>query len=165
MAENPPMGGMPPGVRAIVLAAIEEATGRGAAAVEASDLLLALTIGPGPVAEVLAEVGLDHDGLAGALRVEWEASLRYAGVAPLPAEQLAATPAHNRPRFGTSAREALVAGHRMLAHAAARRSGRRRDDERSVALGVLHAELGTVPRALELAGVDRRSLAARIRAL
>lgn len=165
--------GLPPDLREIVIAAIDEAMQCGAATVEAAHLLLALTTRRGPVVDVLAEVGLDHDGVLRALRIERDASLRYAGVEPVGDDRLVSTPSRSRPRFGTSAREALAVGHRMQSTESSLRTrpsrgggrGRRRSAVGIVALGILHAELGTMPRMLELAGIDRRTLAVRIRAL
>jgi D-alanyl-D-alanine carboxypeptidase len=60
-------------------------------------------------------------------------------------------------RFGASAKLAL---ERSLPIAVARHENRITSDH--VLLGVLEAEVGTVPRSLALAGVDRAELAASV---
>jgi len=159
---------MPQDARALLMAAVDEAVVAGSATVEAQHLLLALVSRPGPIARRFAEAGLDRDGVAAALRAEREASLAYAGASLPPDDRLAATPGRARPRFGTTVREAMHTGYRILSRTDARRNaGRtlRREPDRAVAVGLLAARLGTVPRALALAGIDRERLAADIRML
>jgi D-alanyl-D-alanine carboxypeptidase len=146
--------------RAVVQrAATHEAAQQGAARVEAEHLLLALAAGPdSATARLLAEVGLDHDGVLAALERETERSLAAVGVSAadfaLPA---APRPAPQRtPRFGTSAKQAL---ERSLRAAVAR--GDRRIVAPHLLLGVLRAQGGTVPRALAVADVDPVALATR----
>lgn len=147
--------------RSLILSAIEEARRRNSSLVEAEHLLLALTVDPdSPVHAVLLRVGLDHDGVESALRNERAAGLRAAGVEPVPEERLTASPRVGRPRWGTSAREALVRAHRvsvLRGHAASTTPA-------DVLAALAGLELGTVPRALELAGVDRSALAEAARA-
>ncbi|MDN4615886.1 Clp protease N-terminal domain-containing protein [Leifsonia sp. F6_8S_P_1B] len=147
--------------RALVVAAIDEARGRNASLVEAEHLLLALTADPGsPVGPVLRHAGLDRERVEAALRAERAAGLRAAGVEPVPEERLAASPRVGRPRWGTSAREVLVRAHRISLL-----RGRAAATTPSDVLAALAGlELGTVPRALELAGIDRSALAEAARA-
>lgn len=145
--------------RAVVArAANEEAARQGASRVEAEHLLLALAAGPeSPTTRLLADAGLDHDGVLAALERETERSLAAVGIA---AGDFALGPArrapHRSPRFATSAKQAL---ERSLRVAVAR--GDRRIVAPHLLLGVLRAEAGTVPRALAAADVDPVALATR----
>lgn len=142
-------------LRATVIRAVEEARIRRAPLVEAEHLLLALSLEAGsPAAGALDAAGLDHAGIEAALQTERSASLQAAGVAPIPEDRLAATPRLSRPRWGTSARDALVRAHRE-----ALRSHNRTADT-DLLVSILGLELGTVPRALALAGVDRAAIVA-----
>lgn len=158
-------GGNTPGqplsraLRELVARAIAEAQRRNAALVEAEHLLLALADAEGsPVQAVLTEAGLDTAGVDAALAAERAASLAVAGVTPPPADRLLASPRVARPRWGASAREALVRAHRA---AAAQR--RQRSAEIDLLAGLFALELGTVPRALTRAGVDRPAVLAAAR--
>lgn len=147
-------------VRGVVQLAVVEASDRNSERVEAEHLLLALLFDrSNPAAAILRGEGLDYDGLTRALVGERTASLRAAGVEPVPAERLATSGRRGRPRFATSFKQALQAGHRL---APTQRNHTMRSED--VAIGVLAAELGTVPRALALAGFDRRALLAALRA-
>lgn len=129
--------------RRVVQRAVEvEAAALGARTVEAEHLLLALS----------DTIGVDHDTLVDALELETAASLDAVGVPlrPPPPPRRPRTP-----RIGASAKLAL---HRSLQAALARKD--RRIGAEHLALGVLQAEVGTVPRALALAGLDREALAA-----
>ncbi len=146
-------------VRAAVLRAAEEqAPALGSPTVEAEHLLLALASDRGgPAARLLAEVGLDPDGLRAALDHETERSLAAVGVRlgdfALPDPPRAP---RRRPKLATSAKAALERAVRIaVAH------GDRRVGAEHLLLGVVRAELGTVPRALDAAGVDRVALATR----
>jgi hypothetical protein len=136
--------------RTVVADAHDIAQSLGSPTVEAEHLLLAAARRPGP----LAEEGLDYDALLAALHTERTLSLAAIGVALDPGP---ASPPVAKPRFATSAKVAL---HRGLRTAVAR--GEKRIEPRHVALGVLRAQVGTVPRALELAGFDRAALIARL---
>ena len=147
--------------REIAAGAQEIARGLASPTVEAEHLLLALAEHAGtPAQEVLAGAGLDHDEICAALDGENERSLAAVGVSPavfnLPPR---ASAANEKPRWATSAKLAL---ERSLKVAAAR------DDRRigpgHILLGVLRAPVGTVPRALEVAGIDRADLALRVEA-
>ncbi len=127
--------------------------------VEAEHLLLALAERPSTSTQkVLAEAGLDHEGILEALDRENERSLAAVGVSAsgfnLPP---VADPA--KPQWATSAKLAL---ERSLKVAASR------DDHRiepgHILLGVLRAPAGTVPRALEDAGIERVDFACRVEA-
>jgi ATP-dependent Clp protease ATP-binding subunit ClpA len=144
---------------AVVRAAQEEAAALGSATVEAEHLLLALASDEAaPAGRLLAEAGLDRDGLREALERESERSLAAVGVclgdlAPLRA---AAAPPRRRPRFAASAKRGLERAVRVALG---------RDDRRITAphllVGILRADIGTVPRALAVADVDRVDLMAR----
>ncbi|MFF1635077.1 Clp protease N-terminal domain-containing protein [Leifsonia sp. NPDC058248] len=141
-------------LRTIIIRAVSEAQRRGASLVEAEHLLLSLSLETGgPTATALSASGLDHAGIERVLRAERERSLEAAGVAPIAEERLAASPRVARPRWGASAREVLVRAHR-----AAALTRRKRTAEVDLLSGILGLELGTVPRALDLAGVDRHAI-------
>lgn len=138
-------------LKPVLTQAIEEARTRASANVEAEHLLLALTTDRSPgTAAILADAHLDHDALDAALRRERAESLDAAGIAPVDPHTLAASPRQTPPGWGTSAKEALARGHRE--------KNRTRDVETELLIGILGATLGTVPRALALAGIDRDEL-------
>lgn len=146
-------------LRPIINRAVSEAQRRGDSAVEAEHLLLALADDTdNEPAAILASVGLDHAGVIRVLRAERAASLASAGVTPVPDERLVSTARVTRPRWGASARQTLV-------NATRGRTGqerRRRLAEKDLAIALLDLQLGTVPRALELAGIDRQALVAAL---
>lgn len=146
-------------LRATVQESIDEAQQLGAHEVQAEHVLLALSRARDESAALLADVGLDHDGILAALRVERDRSLAAADVAPVPDVRLQATP-QLRPRWGASMREAMLRGG-----AEARRARRNHAAMRGVDVlaGILSAEFGTVPRALAYAGIDRVALRDRAR--
>ena len=151
--------GFPRTLRPIISRAVSEAQRRGAGAVEAEHLLLALADDTDKEpAATLAAAGLDHAGVIRALRAERAASLESAGVAPVPEERLVSTARVTRPRWGASARQTLVIASRMRTGA----ERRRRMAEKDLAIALLDLQLGTVPRALELAGIDRQALVAAL---
>ncbi|MGO4537005.1 Clp protease N-terminal domain-containing protein [Leifsonia sp. 2MCAF36] len=166
MSETPPgttqnVPGQPlsRALRPIIIRSVTEAEQRNSSLVEAEHLLVALSReGSAAVRATLADAGLAPDRLEAALADERAASLRVAGVTPPPAERLAAAPRVTRPRWGASAREALVRAHRVAAANRRQRSG-----ELDLLAAILGLELGTVPRALSLAGVDRQALLASAR--
>jgi ATP-dependent Clp protease ATP-binding subunit ClpA len=135
-----------------------EAKRDGAKAIEAEHMLLALTAGSdGDAAKVLHDAGLDHDRLASALNEERRRTLAFVGMKTPDQEVAAVTEVESPLSFGTSAKAAVK---RALIGA---RHERHRVHLRSTDLlaGILEAELGTVPRALAIAGIDRAALAAR----
>src|SRR5262249_38310435 len=132
-----------------------EAQQDGSSTVEAHHLLLAIAADPEPTTHaVLADAGLDYPGLRDALHREYEASLGAAGVS-VAAFDLPNPPAKKRPKPGNSMKLALVRGLGTVA--------RKRDLRPAhILLGILRAPVGTVPRALALAGVDQGELARRV---
>lgn len=138
-------------------AATQEAQRLDSATVEAEHLLLALAAKPDtPSGGLLAEVELSHQGVLAALQRETEQSLAAVGVRLgdfAPAER---TPSARTPTLAASAKRALE----QAADFAATRRGRGIAGA-DLLVGVLRAEIGTVPRALAAAGVDRARLLAR----
>jgi ATP-dependent Clp protease ATP-binding subunit ClpA len=151
-------------VRATFMGAAVEAQRRGLDVAEAEHLLLALSAESLSVAgRLLAEVGLDHAGVIEALRVERERSLQVAGVDPSAAAGITATRLPpSRPRWGASIREAMLRGSKE-ARASGRRE-RRAWRQTDLLIGLLALDIGTVPRALAYAGIDKDALVARVRA-
>ena len=133
--------------RQVVRSAETLASGLGSPTTEAEHLLLALA----DCEPVLADVGLDHDGVLAALTAERDRSLRAVGISAtdfdLPPAPL------TRPRFAASSKLALERAVR----AAVARSDKRIAGGH-ILIGVLAAEAGTVPRALDIAGIDRQEL-------
>lgn len=132
--------------RAVVVDATAEAQALDAPAVEAEHLLLAVAAREHAALE---RAGLDHDAVREALEAEARASLAAAGVE----WDVAPRPSKGQLRFAASSKRAL---ERALPAAVARGDPRLTADH--VLLGILAAEVGTVPRALALAGVDRETL-------
>jgi|GraSoiStandDraft_4_1057263.scaffolds.fasta_scaffold256053_3 ATP-dependent Clp protease ATP-binding subunit ClpA len=133
--------------RQVVKAAETLASGLGSPTIEAEHLLLALA----DCQPVLADAGLDHDGVLAALAEERERSLLAVGISAadfdLPPAPL------TRPRMAASSKVALERAVR----AAVSRSDKRIAGGH-ILLGVLAAEAGTVPRALAISGIDRQEL-------
>lgn len=142
--------------RAVTTNAVAIARELGSPRVEAEHLLLAVAHDDCPAARAMDAQGLDYDGLVAALEREAERSLAAVGVA---AEAGPFSPWVQERRFATSANLAL---ERALRAAVTRRH--RHIACGHVALGVLRAEVGTVPRALQIAGIDRAELSAAIAA-
>ena len=143
-------------LKRVVMRSIDEAVRRGAASVEAEHLMLAIAVEDGVAARTLADFGLDAAGIDAALDAERVRALRAAGIEPVAEHRLRAT-RHSRPRWGNSMREAM-----RRADYRARRDRSRADRERlavaDTLIGILRADLGTVPRALAFAGIDRAAL-------
>ncbi|WP_025158586.1 Clp protease N-terminal domain-containing protein [Leifsonia aquatica] len=155
-ANNAPGQPLSRAMREVVVRSVVEAQHRNAPLVEAEHLLLALTRDTeSPVHDVLVSAGLDTAGVEAALQAERELSLRAAGVTPPDPARLVASPRVARPRWGASAKDALSRAHRV---AAAQR--RQRSAHADLLAALLGLDLGTVPRALELAGIDRAALLA-----
>jgi ATP-dependent Clp protease ATP-binding subunit ClpA len=132
----------------------------GSTAIEAHHLLLAIASEEETTTrQVLASAGLDRRAILAALDREFEHSLNAAGVSAtafdLPRPTRAAKPAK---QLGASAKLALERGFT----AASRKKDLR---PAHLLLGILEAQVGTVPRALALADVDRTELVARLQAL
>jgi ATP-dependent Clp protease ATP-binding subunit ClpA len=151
------------GLKAVIIRSIEEAARRGAAKVEAEHLLLSIAASGDVAAGALADAGLDYAGVEAALRGERERALRAAGIEPVAEERLHAT-GNSRPGWGASIREALNRGN-FKARRDRSRAGRERLAVADALIGVLRADLGTVPRALAYAGVDRAALITRLEQL
>ena len=129
----------------------------GSATIEAHHLLLAIAGQEGTVAQrMLASVGLDRHAIRVALDREFEHSLQAVGVSAA---------AFELPRAGRGRPPANIGASTKLAFERGFGPGVRKKDLRSahLLLGILAAEVGTVPRALALAGVDRADLAERVR--
>ena len=137
-----------------------EAKRSGAKSIEAEHMLLALTANPDTdAAKLLGEFGLDHERLASALREERRRTLAFAGIKAPDGKFGEAKELDSSLSLGTSAKAAV---RRALIGS---RHDRRRARLRSTDLlaGILEAELGTVPRALAIAGIDRAALSSRAR--
>lgn len=142
-------------VRAILAEAVDEARSDRSSTVEAQHVLLAMAAQPQTVpGHLLASAGLDHHGLRVALDREFEHSLSTAGVSrstfnlPRPSDD----PDRNV-QLGTSVRLAMERGV----------AGVRKDHQPAhLLLGILQAQVGTVPRALALAGVDKADMVLRV---
>lgn len=141
---------------AVIVRAMDEARGDGSATIDAHHLLLSLAADQGSAArQVLASVGLDRAAVREALDREFEHSVSMVGVSPAAYGLPGPSHASQQPKMGASARLAL---DRSFASA-------RKKDLRSahLLLGILRAHIGTVPRALALAGIDQAELADRVR--
>ncbi|PZG20317.1 Clp protease N-terminal domain-containing protein [Nonomuraea aridisoli] len=145
-------------IQAILIEAGAEAREEGAALIEAHHLLLALAAHEGTAAQrVLTAAGLGPRAVRDALDREFEHSLSAAGVSLAAFDLPRATPdPKDTPKIGASARLALERGFGAA-------KGKRDLRPAHLLLGVLDTEIGTVPRALALAGVDRAELMARVR--
>jgi len=140
--------------RQAVTDAEAEARALGSSTIDAEHLLLALARHDG----TLAAAGLDHDSVLEALAAERERSLAAVGVNASDFE-LPSPVMPPKPRFATSSKRTLELALRV---ALVRRD--KRISGGHILLALLLAEAGTVPRALEQAGVDRDELRARIEA-
>jgi ClpA/ClpB-like protein len=145
-----------------------EARRCGARSIEAEHMLLALAAnGDTEAGRLLVDAGLDHGRLASALVDEHRRALAFAGVRPMPGsdarlpEMPVVAAVDHCVSFGTSAKMAL---RRALLASRDARPRRARVDGVTLLIGILEAELGTVPRALAIAGVDRATLISRARA-
>jgi len=146
-------------MRMVAQRATEIANERGSDSVESEHVLLALTEDPAsPVALILADVDLDHASLVAALEAERAASLAAIGITEAPTITATPRPARNRPNWGASIKEALRRG--MTSGPGRGRRGQ--NPELDVLAGILLADVGTVPRMLTLAGVDRDGLLGRV---
>jgi ATP-dependent Clp protease ATP-binding subunit ClpA len=140
--------------RQVVEQAVEIARELGAPSVEAEHLLLAVSRARSTVARVLHDAQLDYDSLVSALDREAARSLAAVGVE---SERPRFSPFLDRPRFGASAKLAL---ERSLKVAVARKDNHIQSGH--IALAVLRATTGTVPRSLECADIDRAELASNV---
>ena len=143
-------------LRTILEQAGHEAQQDGSSTIESQHLLLAMAARTETSeARVLSSVGLDPRGLRDALDREFERSLGAAGVSlegfDLSRHKSSSEAAKH---LGASVRYALERGMAAV---------RRNPQPAHLLLGILQAELGTVPRALSLKGVDRSALVGRVR--
>jgi ATP-dependent Clp protease ATP-binding subunit ClpA len=153
MATN--VAGFEKWLQALLPRAAEEATHDRSATIDAQHLLLAIAAQSETSAvKVSGSLELDHRALREAMARELEHSLNAAGVSlaafDLPRASL--DPARV-PKLGASAHQAI---ERAVT------SARKAAQPLHLLLGILAAEHGTVPRALALAGIDRRELLARV---
>jgi ATP-dependent Clp protease ATP-binding subunit ClpA len=136
-----------------------EAKQDGAKFIEAEHMLLALAADKeSEAARLLSEAGLDHERLASALYDERHRTLAFAGINAPPKRLAPATEVDSPLSLGTSAKAAL---RRALIGSRNDRRARLRSTD--LLAGILEAELGTVPRALAIAGIDRAAIIARAR--
>jgi len=143
-------------VRAVLVrGAKAEAIADGSPAIEAEHVLLALTELTGTTtARLLAEAGLTRETFRAALDSEWEQSLSVAGVTVTVAELPKATPDRSRnPQIGETTKLLLK---RATATSAGGRIG-----AAHLLIGALNTNLGRIPRALDLAGINREALQAQ----
>lgn len=155
-ANNAPGQPLSASLRRIVIDAVLEAQRRNAALVEAEHLLLALTVAAeSPARQALEQAGVDTATVESALITERARSLRAVGCDAEYADPAITAPRVARPRWGASAKDALTRTNRV---AGAHRRQRSNDVDLLAALFSL--ELGTLPRALELAGIDRQAIVA-----
>jgi len=144
-------------LKTVLTLAREEALRDGSATAEAHHLLLAVAGHPGaPAASVLASAGLDRAAIRQALDREFAQSLGAVGVSPSAFSLPPATPdPQRRPHLGASIPLTLERATKAAAGT--------RPQPAHLLVGILQADVGTVPRALALAGVDRAGLLARAR--
>jgi len=145
-------------LRGVLDKAGDEARLDGSAAVEAPHLLLAIAADPssGAAAGALAEVGLDRAAIRAALDREFTHSLHAVGVSPAAFDLPPATPnPQRRPQPGAS--------FQLTMERTIKAAGAATPQPAHLLLGILRADVGTVPRALALAGIDRADLTARVR--
>jgi len=150
------MAGFDKYLKTVLERAGDEARQDGSTTVEAQHLLLAIAADPGtPVAGALNSAGLDRAAIRTALDHEFADSLGAAGVSASAFDVPPATPdPHRQPQPGASIQLTLERATKAAASAELR--------PEHLLIGILQAEIGTVPRALVLADVDRTALLARI---
>lgn len=168
-------------LRNILDRAGREATLDGSSTVEAQHVLLAIAADPATTAgRVLTSVGLDHRAIRDALDREHEHSLGAAGVSlsgfdlPPRSEDARGEKARGEDARGKKARgedspggdprcatrlgaSVRIALERGLAGV------RRNPQPAHLLLGILQAQVGTVPRTLALTGIDQTELTVRLR--
>jgi ATP-dependent Clp protease ATP-binding subunit ClpA len=139
----------------LVRGAREEARLDGSPTIEAEHVLLALAgLEHTETARLLAEAGFTPDGIRAALDREWEQSLAVAGVRIEISHVPRATPEPGRrPRIGESTVRVLKRAMDSVSDLGGGRIG-----AAHILIGLLDTKLGRVPRAFDLAGVDRAAL-------
>lgn len=129
--------------------------------VEAEHMLLALATDPeNEAGRLLHECGLSHGRIDSALLEERRRSLAFVGVEELGEKQAEPSELDSPLTLGTSAKAAIKRG---LVASRGSRPHRPHLQGTDLLVGILQAELGTVPRVLAIAEVDRESLILRIR--
>jgi len=131
------------------------ANGLGSPTVEAEHVLLAVARTDVAARHLLAEAGLEEEGLLDALEAEERISLAAIGLSSADVETRF-SPWCTAPRWSTSGKRVMEGALRV---AAAR--GDNRIVPAHILVSALSATRGTVPRALDAAGVDRAALAER----
>ena len=143
-------------VHTIVEQAGHEAQKDGSATTEAQHLLLAIaTEQETTTQQVLTSVGLNHRAIRDALDREFEHSLSAVGVSLAAFALPRPSNAPERPKLGASAKLAFERGFASVAR-------KKAPQPAHLLLGILQAQVGTVPRALTLAGIDQADLRARV---
>lgn len=133
-----------------------EAQAAGSATIEAEHLLLAVAAEQeSTTRRLLSSAGLDHRTIRDALDREFRRGLDVAGVSY--SEGCLPGPRSTRERPSTVGESAKLAIDRGIAAVGDRKDLR----PAHVLLGILQLKVGTVPRALALAGVDQADLKAR----
>ncbi|MFI1917734.1 Clp protease N-terminal domain-containing protein [Nocardia sp. NPDC020380] len=141
---------------AVILRGVQEAQQDGSATVEAQHLLLGVAAQDGTEPQrILRAAGLDHDGIRAALDREFEQSLAVAGVTASIADLPPVPRFDRKPGLGATGKLAIE----RMATSTTKRELR----PQHLLLGILLAEVGTVPRLLAVAGVDRTELIAAVR--
>ncbi|MEU8148928.1 Clp protease N-terminal domain-containing protein [Nonomuraea sp. NPDC048901] len=144
-------------INAIIEQGAAEAQEDGSSAIEAHHLLLAIAAGEGTAAHrVLTAAGLGRQAIRDALDREFEHSLSAVGVSVASFDLPKPAAAPEPPKLGASARLAIERGFTAA-------TGKKDLRPAHLLLGILDTEIGTVPRALALAGLDRVDLMARAR--
>lgn len=142
---------LPRQLHALGQRAVAEALSRRAGTVEAEHVLLAILAQPtAPATTLLASSGLDYTTLEAALDAERKRSLGVAGIVPQSSASLASIPRTKNPGWGASIRDVLRGADKPSA-----KDGRPGALEIELAIAILRAELGTVPRALAIAAINR----------
>jgi hypothetical protein len=136
----------------VLTRAREEVLGRGQDVIEAEDLMLAVADHPD-----LRDLGLDRERLVAALAEEEQRSLAAVGVS---AGEFDLSYTARRPRKAKLATSSKLALHRAVKLAVGR--GERRVSAQHLLWGVIAAEYGRVPRALQIADVDVEELRRRL---
>ncbi len=137
-----------------------EAKKDGAKFIEAEHMFMALASNlDSHAARLLNEFGLDYERLASALKEERRQTLAFVGMEVTDTNTVEATEIDGSPPLGTSAKAAFKRA--LIGASHDRRRARLRGTD--LLAGILEAELGTVPRALAIAGIDRAALLSRAR--
>ena len=144
-----------------IMLAMEEARATGSRKVEAEHILLALSRQEGTDArEILKSSGLDHAAILDAIEAEFEQSLNAVGVSLEDKDLAPAVVATGfKPRFGQSSKLALSRAADLEARRVAPPL-----EPIHLLLGVLYTKAGTVPRILEVSGVDTAELVSQAEA-